>query len=324
MKHYKLIILLFILSSNVAFGHQDFWLSRDFGNVKVRIKTGFQYEEINKGWIIGELANKLCQQANYIEPVFIDFNHYYVGNCEPDYFLSFDDGSIIQKWEEEKPKPFLKKHSLVIREVSRQFTPAVTLKLLEYAIANVKEIKSSQALVEYNQNYCQWKIRTLDTLLVKKVATANISSLVNKTLSARIYRLNNDKVKSDISYYFQNNKYHIIYNDYQVKDSVLLKVDNIYQFQGISFNESIAFDTDSSFYFIQGANNPHSSKRKVIEKTFKNYRPFEVSTVGSYKVTFSFWYYDRTKGRQHKERNVLYKTDTDELIQDLDKLLESK
>lgn len=65
-------------------------------------------------------------------------------------------------------------------------------------------------------------------------------------------------------------------------------------------------------------------KRNVIEKIYDNYQPFEISTVGSYKVTFSFWYYDKTEGRQPKERNVFYKTDTSELLQDLDKKLQGK
>ena len=319
MRPLKLLTILFFLTSNFAFGHQDFWTTKDFGNVKVRIKTGFQYEEIKRSWIIGELAKKLCKQLNYTKPVFIDLTHYYVGDCEPDYFLSFDDGSIIRTRDSEKPKSFLKENSLVIREVSRQFTPSITLKLLEYAIVNVAEIKSKQKTIEYNQNYCQWKIQTIDTLQVKQIATRNPSDVVNGVLLSKVFREEDAKGKSNISYYFQNNKYHIFYNEYKVKDSVLLIVDNVYQFESISFNKNILLDTDSSFYFIQGVNNPHASKRKLIEKIYDNYRPFEISIIGSNIVTFSFWYYDKTDGMQPKERNVLYKSDTDEILQDLDK-----
>ena len=77
---------------------------------------------------------------------------------------------------------------MVIREVSRQFTPSITLRLLEYAIANADKIKSTQKSIEYNQNYCQWKIKTVDTLQVKKIATGNISEVVNKILLTRVYR----------------------------------------------------------------------------------------------------------------------------------------
>ena len=321
MRHFKLLTLIFILTSNVAFGHQDFWMTKDFGNVKVRIKTGYQYEEIKKSWIIGELANKLCQQLNYTKLIFIDFNHFYVDNCVADYFISFDNGSIIQTWDNEKPKPFLKENSLVIREVSRQFTPSITLRLLEYAIANEDKIKSTQKSINYNRNFCQWKIKTVDISQLKKIAKGNISEVVSKVLLTKVYRQEDEKSKSDISYYYQNSKYYIFYNEYKIKDSVLLKVDNIYQFKSISYNQNIVFDTDSSFYFVQGINNPHTSKKRIIERTYDNYQPFEINTVGSYKVTFSFWYYDN---RQLKERNILYKSDTDELLQDLDKKIDGK
>lgn len=324
MRHLILLALLFILTTEAVFGHSDFWLTKDFGNVKVRITTGFQYEEIKKSWIIGELAKKLCRQLNYTKPIFIDFNHYYIGDCEPDYFLSFDDGSIIQTWENAKPKPLLNEKSLVIREVGRKFTPSITLQLLEYAITNAYEIRSTQKLIEYNQNYCQWKVRSIDTLQVKRIASGKISEVVKRVLMTRVYRHEDRKNKNNISYYFQNNKYHIFYDTYEIKDSVLLAVDNIYQFENISFDENIVFDTDSSFYFIQGVNNPRTSKRWVIEKTNGNYRPYDISTVGSYKVTFSFWYYDKTVGKQLKERNVLYKSNSDELLQDLDKKIDQK
>ena len=45
---------------------------------------------------------------------------------------------------------------------------------------------------------------------------------------------------------------------------------------------------------------------------------------GAYKVIFSFWYYDKTEERQPKERKVLYKSDTDDLLQDLDKKIDCK
>ena len=323
MKTRKLLTFLFILSSNVALAHQDFWMTKDFGNVKVRIKTGYQYEEIKKAWIIGELASRLCQKLSYKQSVFIDFNHYYVGNCDPDYFLSFDDGSIIETWNTEKPKAFLKQNSLVVREVSRQFSPSVTLRLLEYSILNIDKIKGTQKLINYNQNYCQWKIKSIDTVQAKNIGHQALSQAVKEVLGTRVYRLDDElgKTKSDISYFFQGNKYHIFYNEYKVEDSVLLVVDNVYQFENISFNEAIAFVTDSTFFYIKGVNGPYSSKKKVIEQINDNYQPFKITKVGVYKVAFSFWYYDKREGIQPKERNVLYKIDTGELIQDLNESL---
>jgi hypothetical protein len=308
MRPNKLLTLLFILITNTAFGHKDLFIIKDFGNVKVRIITGFEYEEIRKGWIIGEMASKLCQQLNYTKPIFIDFNHHYVSDCKADHFISFDDGSIIQKWETEKPQAVLKENALVIREVSRQFSPSVTLKLLEYAISNVYKIRSAQKTIAYNQNYCQWKIKTIDTLLIKKIVRKSVSEAVNKVLSAKVYR--QEEGKSCISYYFQDNKYHVFYNERIVNYPVLLIVDNIYQFLD---KNNVVFDTDSSFYYI---GNSRTSKRQVIKGTYDNYNPFKISSAGANKIRFSFWYYDRTEGVQPKEKRLVYHPDRDELTED--------
>lgn len=186
MKPSLLTLLLFFSIS--VFAHKDFWMTKDFGNVKVRIKTGFHYEEIKKSWIIGELAYRFCQQEKYTRPVFIDFNHHYVETCEPDYFLSIDNGTINYKWSNEKQTALLNNDALIIREVSRQFTPSATLALLEYAIHNAKEIKSTQKTIDYNQNYCEWKINSIDTLLTKKIASGKTSFAVNKILAGKVYR----------------------------------------------------------------------------------------------------------------------------------------
>ena len=71
-------------------------------------------------------------------------------------------------------------------------------------------------------------------------------------------------------------------------------------------------------------NNLHTSKRKVIEKTYDNYMPFGINSISPCTVTISFWYYNKTEGLQPKERNLLYKLDTDELLKDLDKKIDKK
>jgi hypothetical protein len=314
---------LLLSCSLFTYAHQDFWMTNTFGKVKVRIKTGFDYEEINKAWIIGELANKLAKNLEYRDTIFLDFNHNYTEDCLPDYFISFDDGSIKQTWSGAETVYFLKNKALVIREVSRKFNAATTLRLLEYAILNLSSIKSSQKPLTYNKNYCQWLINTIDISLTRQIATKKPSATIIQVLSNRIYKSKKaDKTFYNISYYFQNGLYHICYNDYKVKDSVLLITDNIYQFKVISFNEAIVFNTDSTFYFIQGVNNPHASKMWTIQNKNDFYRPYEIAKVGSYTVTFSFWYYSKEAGMQPKERTLLYRSDKEELFQDLDKILD--
>ena len=323
MRPYKLLFLLLLLSSSDVFAHQDFWMIKTFGKVKVRIKTGFNYEEINKAWIIGELTNKLANSYKYEDTIFLDFNHSYTGDVRPDYFISYDDGSIKQTWSGAETLYFLKGKALVVREVARRFDASATLKLVEYALTHLADVKKEQKPLEYNKNFCQWLINSIDTSKTTQIVKGTSSKLVSEIMNKKIYRPKNEKESNSISYFFSNNKYHVFYNDYNVKDSVLLVVDNIYQFETISFNEVIALDTDSTFYYIQGVNNPHASQRLTIKNKFDFYRPYEITRVGDYKVVFSFGYYTKEEGRQPKERTLLYRSDKNEVVQDIDKLLDN-
>ena len=318
----KLIALLLFFSTSVCYAHQDFWKIKTFGKIKVRIQTGFDYEEINKAWIIGELANKLALTLKYNDTIFLDFTHFYTADCLPDYFISYDDGSIKQTMSGSETLYFLKNKAIVIREVSRKFNAASTLKMVEYSISNISTIVEKQKSLEYNKNYCYWLINTIDTSLTRKIATSKTSKNVTDALKNRIYRPKDETERySSVTYYFENEKYHISYSNYKTKDSVLLVLDNVYQFKPVSNIEAIVFDTDSTFYLVQGEYKPYSSKRWTIENKHVFYRPYDIIKVGSNKITFSFSYYSKEVGRQPKERTLVYRTDKAELIQDLDKAL---
>jgi hypothetical protein len=302
-------------------------MTKSFGNVKVRIKTGFNYEEINKSWIIGELASKLCQSLGYKDTAFIDFNHHYTGDCIPDYFISFDDGSIIEGNDHEKPEPFLKQECIVVREVSRTFDPCISLNLLEYAIRNLERIKTDQKLLKYDINYCNWKVNTIDTAFIRKVTRSPISSTLNTTLQSKVYRPKSANIREseDLSYFYQGGKYHIYYKNYlstsgQIEEPVLLVTNNIYQFTKVTPFEAIVFNTDDTFYFVEGVNSRYTSKRHAIQNN-DNYHPYEVNKIGWDKIAINFCCAGSYKNENLKDITLLLKIKNDEVI-DLDKLLE--
>lgn len=315
------LTLLFTISFSLqSQAHQDFWATRDYGNVKVRIETGFDYEEINKSWIIAELARRLCVELNYNEPVFIDLHHHYTSDCDPDYFISFDKGAIQETYRTEQTRSILKANSLVVREVARSFSPETTLRLLEYAILNFDAIRSEQKSILYEQNYCQWKIHTIDTLKLKEVANANLSGRVAKILSTRVDR---GAKPSTINYYFENGTYGVYYTDYSTKDSFLLELKNIYQFSVLSAAEALVFDSDSSFYYVHAYGTPKVSGRHIIEDARNNFRPIEVVKTGAHFATLSFSYSNKEKWI-FVERSLLYNRKTDELVQDLDSAIKKQ
>lgn len=316
-----IIILTFI--AEIAIAHQDFWVIKDYGNIKVRVKTGFQYEEINKAFIIGQLSQKLSKELNYKEPIFLDFNHAYTGDCDPDYFISYDKGNILQTWTNEKQKDFLKENSIIVRQVSRKFDFVSTLKILEYAILNLTTIKSAQRQITYNQNYCQWKINTIDTILIKNHLKTYGSEILTKILKNKIDR-HDKNFKYGVSYYWEDNKFNIYRRDYNGRDTILLTVDNIYDYHIINGNSTVIFNSDSTFYHIGRYKKPMTSKKHLIENTFDYYQPFDLKDIGGDKITIYFWSYTKDEGRQPRDRTLIYLIDKDRLIQDLDKLIDKK
>lgn len=313
--------IMLLLNIGTVFAHQDLWLTKDFGNVKVRIETGYFYEEISKVFIIGQLAEKFAKQINYNDKIFLDFNHYYTGNCNPDYFISYDKGKIQESWND-KEKDYLKKKSIVVRQVSRKFDAETTLKLIEYAIENISQIKSSQKSIFYNKNYCQWNINSIDTAQIKKALLNPLSEQLRGVLTLKIEKIDNN-FQYGLSYFFKDNKYTIFSREYNKEDTTLLVLDNIYGFEKIGNYNAIVFDTDSSFYYVS-QNKNMVSERQVIENKYNNYRPYDVQSIGVNKISIYFWYYLKEEDIQRKHRILIYLTEEDELIQDLDKLIENK
>jgi hypothetical protein len=266
----------------------------------------------------------------YTDTIFVDFNHYYIGDCIPDYFLSFDDGSIIKFGDDEKPNPFLNQKSIVIREVSRTFDPCLTLNLLEYAIKNVNKIKREQKLLRYDKNYCNWKVNTIDTALLRKVTYSPISSILETILQSKVYRSKSEEIEEtndteDLSYFYKGGKYHIYYRDYfstspQTKEIILLVTNNIYQFTKVTDFEAVVFETDDCFYFVEGVNSHYVSKRHIINN-YGEYHPYEVNKIGWNKIAINFCCAGSSQSSDLRDITLLLKIKDDELV-DLDKMLQ--
>jgi len=194
---------------------------------------------------------------------------------------------------------------------------------LEYSIKNIYSIKTSQKQIEYNQNYCQWKINSIDTVLIKEQLKKTNSGLLTKTIKLRIERPDKD-FKYGISYYWQDNKFHLFIRDYNKSDTTLASIDNIYDIKKFGSSSALVYDSDSSFFYISQYNRPMVSKRQVINNTYDYYRPFKIENIGGDKLSIYFSYYTKEEGLQPKERTLIYLTEKDELIQDLDKLIDKR
>lgn len=316
MKKIILFFLTIICFTQNSFAHQDFWMIKDYGNIKVRIKTGFHYEEINKAFIYGQLAQKLAFELGYEKQIFLDFNHHYTGDCEPDYFISFDKGAIKYTWSgATNQKPIFDKNTIVIRQVANMFDAETTLKLTEYAIQNLSEIKSNQKYIEYNENYCQWRIKTIDSTKIKNILESINSNYLNSVMSSKIERPDAE-FKFGYTYYWQNDKYIVFERDVYDKETTVKEFDKIYDFKRVG-NCIFIFTSVSDFLTLKktyGRRPKIISKKWTIENAELNYRPYKLEYIGGYKYSIYFSYNSNEEGWQPKQRNLIYDESKDELI----------
>lgn len=277
-----LLIIIWGLPFTSSFAHQDFWVVKDYANVKVRVKTGYNYEEINKAFIIGQLAEKLAKELNYSDQIFLDFNHQYVEDCTPAYFISFDKGKIeYTRDRASEEKDYLSQNTVVVRQVSRQFNAIATLKLLEYSIQDISSVKALQKQIEYDQNFCQWRINTIDTILIATQLNKPTSDLINKLLKTRIERPVEDD-KPGISYYVQDNLYKLYTKGLDNKTREIFTLRYIYDILETEAG-TLVFDSDTSFYLIEFnlLESSEISTKHIIDnkQNFYKYRPYTEETM---------------------------------------------
>ena len=339
---------ILILTFEASHAHEDFATVRYYGNIKVRVITGGYYEEINKALIIGQLAQKLSKELKYSNPIFLDFIHYYVDDYSPDYFLSFDKGAITYPIEhmDGKEKDNIKIPGIVVRQVSRFFDVATTLKLLEYSIKNTGVIKVLQKSINYKRLYSDYKINSIDSNLIKSLVAKPNSVLVDSILNQKVFRPQKKPLDYGVSYYWQSNKYFIFLRglgifDSVVKrngseaklftypvDSVMKVIDNVYIIDEPYGNPMAIFDSDSSFYYLKQLYNEidgattHISKRNVLQNIKVNWELNLFSFLGDNKLSLTLPVYNLNA--PPKYRTLIYLVDEDELIQDLDKLIEKR
>jgi hypothetical protein len=322
---YVLIVALIMMSGQTVKAHEDFYAIKEFGNVKVRIKTGFEYEEIYNIALLGQSAEKLCIALNYSKPILLDFIHCYINNFVPDYHVSYDKilDEHIDHYVQQRKSTFLKDYkityilagnyiddnAIIVRQTAKHFECQTTLKLLEYAILNLNNINA------------------IDTFDLNEALNSPTSDLVNNTMENKIYR-SEDNFSHGVSYYMQKNRYFVFFS-FMSSGGILFDIEHIFDFQrtGNAGNWVVIFDSDSSFYYAGGLNG--LSKRHVLKKS-GNYRPFNITYIGNHKIAIYYWYWKREREEDEvgdyftvgdKEKTMIYIPKEDRIIEDLDKLL---
>lgn len=296
------LLLLAMLNTVCLYAHQDFNIIKDYGNIKVRIQTGYDYEEVNKIEIIGQLADRLANELEFEQQVFLDFIHMYTEvTRETLYFVSFDDGTFYNNDNLENEKLF-DNDILVIRQFGNLFNIEKTLKLLEYSLKNENEIKREQKKVIYKTQHLDLELNSIEKSHIEKIKKSENSKEFQSLLQLKTYRPD-DKFVFGFTYYWQNGKFKIVKIGSDKSENILFELDNLYEFRLVG-NCTFIFPTKNEFITVNYSHN--KSYQKMVSELLKieggenNYRPYKIEFIGGNKFSIYF------NSKEGKENLLIY------------------
>ncbi len=203
MKLKKLIFTVFVLFSLNSYSHKDIVIKKKFGNVLVVFQTPFEYEEVNKGLIIGKYTEKMLKQLNYKNRIVLHFKY-------AQYPYIFSEDTIN-----------LKKINLYKTINTDENKIIFTLYDFDFDIQNVLKF------IHFNLNNKSNEFYYKDLL---KIFNAP-NKLVSKIIKEKVYRQYTYDDKNNcsyISYYIKDDKYYITRNN-----NVIDTINNVRHFGNI-------------------------------------------------------------------------------------------
>lgn len=250
-----LILLLFSINS---YAHKDKFFHENYGNVKVYMRTGFNYSDLDKIKIIGKLSEKLSKNLNYKDTIFIEYIQDYTNAYKDDlYLLEYNNSNFKLINGLEEPNSLeTNNNGLSVRIYADQIKILDVLKFVEHLVINKEET---------NNYLTQKRIRLNDfegnQLLGNLIYEATDNTLIEKIISKESYLIKeiiDEKfvVKSEeyygIEIYWQNDKFIFEYKLFNEDQYLLHELKDYYYCVQVNINEILVFIDESSFYFING------------------------------------------------------------------------
>lgn len=319
MKKFMLYISLGLISISVR-AHEGIGLTQDYGNVRVLSYKDSDVEAFRKAFVIGQLVEKLAHELKYGDPIYLDFRHnmFRQDSLPPVYHVAFETFSYRDEEGEISEK-------LVVRQYANDYDVSDILKLVEYAVEHKSIIKQQQAEKENAIKYGTRKFPSIDDKKIRTIQEAPTSPIVEKIMHTRIDRpLFSDERPSDITYYWQDDQYHIYRHRWGRKDDdqpdvVLLTVPSIQQFATLDL-VFLIFDTPSSFYYL---NINHYDKDTRLNKVSSRHILADIGEIDFGKEATAISngdvsiYFNHGAMGSGRKRLLLYFYQTETLVQDI-------
>jgi hypothetical protein len=300
----QLIVLVLLISLVIDSRANTYGIMT--GNIDKVYYTGIVAGETQyQNQAIAYLCNEFMK-SNYPqnkEKVFLELGF----SDNPSFKLSYDkfQGTMWDNAEKNRPAKGL---GIRIRLSQRLDRAESVLKLLDYGLQNLSELKKSSKDFYSLSYYDQPDELTVDSLILSNVLRNPTNVRVTNILNLKVPR-NLGNIGPDLykEYYFQNDKYFFI--DYFNKDSIYLQLDRVYQIINEYYLGSLIFETDSTGYFYNRETKQLSQKFTIQNKKPSFY--FIHTSSDNDKKRIYFEYNDYGKGNI----KFIYLTDKLFLIQ---------
>lgn len=262
MKSKLLIILLFLTTGTYCYAHKDQVILETYGNVKIYMKTGFDYSEINKIKIIGKLSEKISNQLKYRDTIMIEYLHDYTKQYLDDlYMLEYNNSNNKLIFGINSNYTIKSNETgLAVRVYAKKINIVDILKLVEFTIINkekannhlvIKKIKFKNKIYEYEEGLREEvkthinSIATNDNL-IKKIISEN-SELIKTIISDKIEVEKQTHFGSEI--YWQNNKFIFEYK-FGIHDPnvIVFEIKDFYYCVEPNPNDLFIFINENSFF----------------------------------------------------------------------------
>lgn len=223
----SIVILMFALfTPQTSQAHEDTYYTFEQGNSVVRIKTGYEYEEIYKAEILALMLCDLSAIMNYEDNIQLDFIHDYTFDYEGNKsFVSAGKSQVKQEYDE----PFLSKNmnaaKIIIRNLNDKIDFAYLLTLVEISITNLNYIKKHQSKLKFDDGYNDWVVWSIGEDAIENfIKKANgVSAEILRKKYYRSKAIN----KSKFTYLTKDGKFYFF--ETGDPEGVILKTKDLFQ-----------------------------------------------------------------------------------------------
>lgn len=291
MKKTLLLILFLISTIGIARVHKDMVVYETYGNVKVFLRTGFHYSEVEKIKVIGKLSEKLSLKLSHNDTIFIEYIQDYTDLYSKDIYtfenntnLSFNNG-LRTNFKPDKIKP-----GISIRINANKINVVDVLCLVEYAIINHKNLSEkviNQKVIDRwgdNDQELEFNIKSVSDELLNQIFSQK-SELVQELISERTY-INKIELIG-IETYWMNDKFTF---EYKFRDAPIVKlidVTDYYYYLELGYESLLIFINKNMFYYAKPND---ESNTNLLELNSSSYVPF--NTINMFKnkiVLYNNW-----------------------------------